>query len=53
MEPWRLAMTLRAMVCVETLFYLTARWFNFACGANYPHQALKGGYFEFVWIVLS
>ena len=21
---------------------------NFACGANYPHQALKGGYFVFV-----
>ena len=21
---------------------------NFACGANYPHQALKGGYFLFV-----
>jgi hypothetical protein len=20
---------------------------NFACGANYPHQALKGGYFLF------
>ena len=20
---------------------------NFACGANYPHQALKGGYFVF------
>ena len=24
------------------------RWFNFACGANYPYQALKGGYFVFV-----
>ena len=24
---------------------------NFACGANYPHQALKGGYFVFVWRV--
>ncbi len=22
---------------------------NFACGANYPHQAPKGGYFVFVW----
>ena len=22
---------------------------KFACGANYPHQALKGGYFVFVW----
>jgi hypothetical protein len=22
---------------------------NFACGANYPHQALKGGNFLFVW----
>ena len=22
---------------------------NFACGANYPHQALKGGCFVFVW----
>jgi hypothetical protein len=20
-------------------------WFNFSCGANYPHKALKGGYF--------
>ena len=29
--------------------YLAARWFNSACGANYPHQALKGGYFVFVW----
>ena len=26
-------------------YYLTARWFNSACGANYPYQALKGGYF--------
>ena len=26
-------------------------WFNFACGANYPHQALKGSYFAFVWRV--
>ena len=29
--------------------YLAARWFGFACGANYPHQALaqalKGGMF--------
>ena len=24
---------------------------NFPCGANYPHQALKGGYFVFVWRV--
>ena len=24
---------------------------NFACGANYPHQALKGGCFVFVWRV--
>ena len=24
---------------------------KFACGANYPHQALKGGYFVFVWRV--
>ena len=24
---------------------------NFACGANYSHQALKGGYFVFVWRV--
>ena len=24
---------------------------NFACGANYPHQAIKGGYFVFVWRV--
>ena len=23
----------------------------FACGANYPHQALKGGYFVFPWRV--
>jgi hypothetical protein len=23
----------------------------FACGANYPHQALNGGYFLFVWRV--
>ena len=22
-----------------------------ACGANYPHQAIKGGYFVFVWRV--
>ena len=22
---------------------------NFGCGANYPHQAIKGGYFVFVW----
>ena len=22
---------------------LAARWFNFACGANYPYRALKGG----------
>ena len=33
--------------------YLAARWFNSACGANYPHQALKGGYFVFVWRVLT
>ena len=26
---------------------------NFACGANYPYQALKGGYFVFVWRVLT
>ena len=26
-------------------------WCNFACGANYPHQALKGGCFVFVWRV--
>jgi hypothetical protein len=26
-------------------------WFNFSCGANYPHQALQGGYFVFVWRV--
>ena len=25
---------------------------NFACGANHPHQALKGGYFVFVWRAL-
>ena len=25
-------------------------WFNFACGAKYPHQALKGGYFVFVFV---
>ena len=24
---------------------------DFACDANYPHQALKGGYFVFLWIV--
>ena len=24
---------------------------NFSCGANYPHQALKRGYFVFVWRV--
>ena len=24
---------------------------HFACGANYPHQAIKGGYFVFVWRV--
>ena len=24
-----------------------------ACGANYPYQALKGGYFVFVWRVLT
>ena len=24
---------------------------NFACGANYPHQAIKGGCFVFVWRV--
>jgi hypothetical protein len=28
--------------------YLAPGRFNFACGANYPHQALKGGYFVFV-----
>ena len=33
--------------------YLAERWFNSACGANYPYQALKGGYFVFVWRVLS
>ena len=33
--------------------YLAARWFNSACGANYPYQALKGGYFVFVWRVLT
>ena len=33
--------------------YLAARWFNSACGANYPYQALKGGYFAFVWRVLT
>jgi len=32
---------------------LAARWFNFACGANNPYQALKGGYFVFVWRVLT
>ena len=33
--------------------YLAPGWFNFAYGANYPHphQALKGGYFLFVWRV--
>jgi hypothetical protein len=31
--------------------YLAPGWFNFACGANYPHQALNGGYFVFVWRV--
>ena len=25
--------------------YLAARWFNSACGANHPYQALKGGLF--------
>ena len=25
--------------------YLAPGWFSSACGANYPHQALKGGYF--------
>jgi hypothetical protein len=29
--------------------YLAPGWFNFVCGANYPHQALRGGYFVFVW----
>ena len=33
--------------------YLAARWFNSACGANCPYQALKGGYFVFVWRVLT
>ena len=33
--------------------YLTARRLNFACSANYPHQAPKGGYFVFVWRVLT
>ena len=33
--------------------YLAARWFNFACGANYPYQILKGGYSVFVWGVLT
>ena len=33
--------------------YLAARWFNFVCGANYQHQALKGGYFVFVRRVLT
>ena len=33
--------------------YLAARWFNSACGANYPYQALKGGYFLFVCRVLT
>ena len=31
--------------------YLDQGGSNFACGANYPHQALKGGYFVFVWRV--
>ena len=30
--------------------YLAPGWFNFACGANYPHQALKGGCFVFVFV---
>ena len=30
---------------------LAPGWLKFACGANYPHQALKGGYFVFVWRV--
>ena len=33
--------------------YLAARWFNYACGANYPYPALKAGYFVFVWRVLT
>jgi hypothetical protein len=33
--------------------YLAPGWFNFSCGANYPHQALKGGYFVFVWGVVG
>ena len=39
-----------ANIC-EALF--KARWFNFACGANYPYRALKGGYFVFVWSLES
>ena len=33
--------------------YLAARWFNSACGTNFPYQVLKGGYFVFVWLVSS
>ena len=33
--------------------YLAARWFNPACGANYPYRALKGltdsGLFVFIY----
>ena len=35
------------------VIYLAPGWFNFACGANYPHQALKGGYFVFCICVES
>ena len=28
-------------------------WFNFACDAKYPHKALKGGFFVFVWRVVG
>jgi hypothetical protein len=39
------------MLKLETGTTLHQGGSNFACGANYPHQALKGGYFVFVWRV--
>jgi hypothetical protein len=41
------------LVGIGGAIILAAGWFNFVCGANYPHQARKGGYFAFAWRVGS
>ena len=47
MSPTSLA--LHKIHFLSSLFPIST-WFH-VCGSNYPHQALKGGYFVFVWRV--